>query len=157
MDDDITVKVLVDYQELKSLRDFKALHSNCSAHETLEKEGLGNIGPGGDTRCDHSYCVQNIVSDGDISDQRAPVNVPKNIVVEKEPEVNHHNTAKSPLSDSIIINSVWKRYQSKTKKLLLALKSHPGILSYDENGVLILNGKTQAGMVNATCYIIYLY
>ena len=145
MSEDIVVKVLVDYQELKALRDFRETHSSCRAQKTLEKEGLGDIGPGGDTRCDHSYCVQRIISDGDISDQRAPVNVPKDIVVEKEPEASLKDNSKSQLSDSIIINSVWKRYQSRAKSLLQALKSHSDIISYDENGVLILNGKIQAG------------
>ena len=156
MSDDIVVKVLVDYQELKALRDFRGAHSSCSAQQTLEKEGLGDIGPGGDNRCDHSYCVQQIISDGDVSDQRAPVNVPKDIVVEKEPEISYVNSAKSQLSDSIIINSVWKKYQSRAKSLLQALKSHSDVICYDENGILILNGKIQAGK-NEINYLLFLF
>lgn len=158
MSDTVTLRVLISKKELDELKAIVAHHENhCKQTPSEEnvivndasvKAGAGevSIGPGGDTNPnplpsftfadkEDTFDVRNgIISDKDILLPGAT----KVLLPEKKDSLSKEK--ESPISNPNILSKIRKRYQKRALRLLNELAKHPMAVSYDNHGVVTING-----------------
>ena len=166
MNSGMSLKVLVDYEELQRLRKFSQEHRNCDSlvkkdnsssqfhskknaedhNQISSKEGRG-LDCDGDNSRDNAaeVCLRSNLDTSKDFDQRAPNIEPKETIVEKEPSVTETST--KTLKDTDVINGVWKKFQPHAKSLMEGLRSHSDKISYDKNGVVTIKGTLLEGSI----------
>ena len=145
------MQVLVNREELETLRNFYEAHSHCrNSESTLQKSGKGYfLGPSGDC-IDPSSSEPNLNSSVETNerDNRVTEIIKKDILVPNKVSVEPEQQPekKDPVTTDVIVSAIRKNYQKKAALLLQQLKQFPDKVSFNSHGIVSIDGDMIPGL-----------